>query len=374
MRSSAVTVMNQALMLTNPPKPIGAVELAGSDIDDGTLELVGACLSIDTLAAEVYRKVAASCRSENLRNFWLQMAAEEAELVRLWEQIGELARAGKLPPIFEDARFVAGELRSVRDKVLAIFTQWESDGALSDPFVIACRLELSMLQPAFGSLFHFCRTFLNIDFYRAYDDHLNCFLAMLADHGTAKPELELLGEMLRNLWLENKSLSQQVNHDHLTGLLNRRGFRLLSRQMAYYAQRNGSHVGVLMLDLDDFRAINERFGHPAGDRVLQSVATTLRTRLRKSDIVGRYGGEEFVIFCPEVGREALVHLAESIRRSIESAPVHGIHVTASIGAISGPMVTSTPERELDAMIDQADHCLYRAKHAGKNAVAHINPS
>lgn len=355
-------------MVTNRPTPLRTTGMFASDRVDDTLELVGACSSLDALASDVYRRVADSCSSGSLREFWLQMAEEEAEHVRLWEQIGELARAHKLPPIFEDARAVVASLRLVREKVAAVCARWESDSEVSDPFVVACRLELSMLHPAFASLFQFCRTFLNIDFYKTYDDHLSRFLAMLARHGANKPELELLAEMLHSLWLENKALNQQVNHDHLTGLLNRRGFRLLARQMAYYAQRNGSHVGVLMLDLDDFRDVNERYGHPAGDRVLQSVAHTLRTRLRKSDIVGRYGGEEFVVLCPEVGRDALVQLAESIRRSIEGSPAHGIRVTVSIGGTAGSMQTDLPEKELDAMIDQADHCLYRAKHAGKNKV------
>ncbi len=360
--------MSQASMVKNRPLPVPTVSIPASDMDEDMLELVGACLSLDALASDIYRRVAESCGSGDLREFWLQMAEEEVQHVRLWERIRALAHAQKLPPIFEDVRSVTASIRLVREKVAAACVQWESDAVVSDPFIIACRLELSMLHPAFASLFHFCRTFLDIDFYGVYDDHLHRFLAMLATHGTDKPELELLAEMLRSLWLENKALSQQVNHDHLTGLLNRRGFRLLARQMAYYAQRNGSHVGVLMLDLDDFRNINERYGHPAGDRVLQSVAHTLRSRLRKSDIVGRYGGEEFVVLCPEVGRDDLVQLAESIRRSIEGSPAHGIRVTVSIGATARSMQTPLPEKELDAMIDQADHCLYRAKHAGKNTV------
>lgn len=355
--------------LTPAPAPAPVVDAASRvGSDDGTLSIVDLCRSLDVLASEIYAKIAASCESSALRAFWSEMADEERLHVRLWERVQDISRTQQLPPIFDDANGVKASLTSVMERVVAVRARWESEGVVSDPFVVACRLEVSMLQPAFAALFHFCRTFLNIDFYRGYEDHLNRFLEMLASHGTNKPELELLGDLLRNLWRENKALTRQANHDHLTGLLNRRGFWLLARQWAYYAQRNGSHVGVLMMDVDDFRAVNEHYGHPAGDLVLRSVADTLRARLRKSDIVGRYGGEEFVVICPEVGKDALSELAESIRRSVEDVPVQGIRVTVSIGAIEGAIRTTAPEKEMHELIARADDCLYLAKHAGKNKV------
>ena len=131
---------------------------------------------------------------------------------------------------------------------------------------------------------------LAADLYTTYETHLNRFIEALQSHCAMTPELELLGETLQRLWSDNRLLTQYATHDELTGLLNRRGFWFLARQLAYFSQRNQTNIAVLMLDIDDFRLVNEHYGHPVGDRVLKNIAATVQARLRRSDILGRYGG------------------------------------------------------------------------------------
>lgn len=337
--------------------------------ENRVLDMVALCASLARLASEVYDTAATSCPPGELKTFWSEMAEQCRQHAALWDRVEIQGRVQQLPPIFDDAGGVYASLLQVMERVTAICRDWQETGEVSDPFVVACRIELSMLHPTFATLFQFCRTWMGIDFYPSYEAHLNRFIEVLRTHEANKPELELLGEILQNLWWENRLLTQQATHDELTGLLNRRGFWLLARQSAYFSQRSGSHLGVLMLDLDNFRAVNERYGHPTGDNVLKSVASTLQKRLRKSDIVSRYGGEEFVVLCPKVDREALANLAESIRQSIERSQTDGIRVTVSIGAIEGAIESPSAESELNALIAKADNCLYTAKHSGKNTVS-----
>jgi len=132
---------------------------------------------------------------------------------------------------------------------------------------------------------------------------------------------------------------------------------------------------VLMLDLDNFKRVNDQWGHPFGDYVLRSTSQIVASNVRESDIIGRYGGEEFAVALPETGPEQAVIVAEKLRRAIEvfafeadglprpeDAP---LHMTISIGVSALPVDLDHDEFEL---IHRADRALYEAKRAGKNQV------
>jgi diguanylate cyclase (GGDEF)-like protein len=181
------------------------------------------------------------------------------------------------------------------------------------------------------------------------------------------PGLELAAEVVLSLWQTNQQITYQATHDDLTRLLNRRAFWLLARHQAYLSQRQGLPLGIMMLDVDDFRAVNEAHGHLAGDRALRVVALVLEQRLRKSDVVARYGGEEFVVLCSGCSPDGLLRVAEDLRQGIAALDVDGVRVTVSIGLSYGAIVADA-DRDLEALIAAADEALYQAKHAGKNRV------
>ena len=155
--------------------------------------------------------------------------------------------------------------------------------------------------------------------------------------------------------------------DHLTGLLNRRAF--LDSALSLCARHGalGQPVTMLMLDLDHFKSINDRFGHAIGDEVLRVFATGARSSMRGSDIVGRLGGEEFAVIVPEP-MEFAARIAERLRAAFEDAGVniagHAIGATVSIGAA----MSYEPVTDIGALIARADAALYRAKHDGRNRV------
>jgi len=156
--------------------------------------------------------------------------------------------------------------------------------------------------------------------------------------------------------------------DPLTGLINRRGFFLESARIARRQEENPQLAAVLLVDLDNFKSINDRFGHAIGDKVLQIFAETATQAVRQSDFVGRLGGEEFAAVLHDVGRERALVIAERMRAAFAEATstVDGCTVgaTASIGMV----LSERPEFDVSELLVQADKALYEAKERGRNRV------
>lgn len=154
--------------------------------------------------------------------------------------------------------------------------------------------------------------------------------------------------------------------DPLTGLFNRRGFSELTGRMIEREQSAGRPVTVLIFDIDHFKSVNDRFGHPAGDEILKLFSNVLVHTLRITDIVGRIGGEEFAAMLPCAVDEAVI-AAERVRTTFASAGVQvddtPLATSVSIGVSGGP-----PGTDLNALLAAADTALYRAKRGGRNRV------
>jgi diguanylate cyclase (GGDEF)-like protein len=165
-------------------------------------------------------------------------------------------------------------------------------------------------------------------------------------------------------------VSEQAVTDELTGLANNRAFRETIDREAARAERFGHELSLIILDVDDFKRVNDTYGHLQGDEVLQAIAQILHSEPRAIDEPARYGGEEFVIALPETGTEGAVELAERIRDRLENQPIRSLagddplRVTASFGTATLPDAASTV-REL---FEAADEALYEAKRQGKNRV------
>lgn len=163
-------------------------------------------------------------------------------------------------------------------------------------------------------------------------------------------------------------LRMQADTDGLTGVLNRGALERTVKQLAGGPQPP-SWIGLIMLDLDHFKAVNDRHGHAAGDAALRMTAARLRSVLRQGDIVARFGGEEFVIVVPEAGDERLAEMAERLRRAIGGMPFpiedgRSIELTASLGVAR---VAATAD-VWPQLLKAADGALYEAKRQGRNRV------
>jgi diguanylate cyclase (GGDEF)-like protein/PAS domain S-box-containing protein len=171
----------------------------------------------------------------------------------------------------------------------------------------------------------------------------------------------------------NKELERLATIDYVTGLVNRRMAAALFEREIARSRRHGTPLVVILLDLDDFKAVNDTYGHEVGDTVLKQVAQTLRGRLRTADIIARYGGDEFLLVLPEAGGDGAVLLAEVVRGLVASACVEHRDVRVSRTASLGITVME-PRQALDAdqLIRRADEAMYRAKKLGGNRVVAWN--
>ena len=186
-------------------------------------------------------------------------------------------------------------------------------------------------------------------------------------HEREKAQLE---HQTRKATQRVRRLRREVTLDALTGLHNRRYLEHVLKRELSFAQRGGHAVGVILVDLDSFKQLNDTLGHAAGDAALCAVGGFLRSRLRAYDIACRYGGDEIVVVVPGADASATRALAEQLRAGIEqlsiataAAPV--ARLTASIGVAAFPDHGSTPE----AILHAADTALYVAKADGRNRVA-----
>lgn len=187
-----------------------------------------------------------------------------------------------------------------------------------------------------------------------------------------RSRLDLFGQgmaLALNNALTYDRLQRLAALDPLTGVYNRRfGMARLSEEFSR-AVRTSGPLGVMMLDIDHFKKVNDTYGHLAGDRVLIQLAKTARAALREGDILMRYGGEEFLVLLPAASKENSRAVGEKLRRMVEDSSVADgdqvIRVTISIGVTSYPELEVTGEQDL---VKRADEALYQAKESGRNKV------
>jgi two-component system cell cycle response regulator len=159
--------------------------------------------------------------------------------------------------------------------------------------------------------------------------------------------------------------------DPLTGIYNRRYAAQHMNRVMERARETDGVFAVMMIDLDKFKTINDRFGHDAGDAVLREFSRRLQENIRGVDLVARFGGEEFFVAMPDVDRHAAAAAAERIRRAIEDAPVllpggaGEVDVTVSIGVA----IATAADNDAEAIIKRADNALFASKEAGRNRVS-----
>jgi diguanylate cyclase (GGDEF)-like protein len=169
---------------------------------------------------------------------------------------------------------------------------------------------------------------------------------------------------LSNIALREKLRTQSLR-DPLTGLYNRRYMEDALERYVSLAERTGTPTSVIMIDLDNFKRLNDEHGHAKGDAVLRDVAAQLVGGLRPSDVVARYGGEELMVILPGCSMEGAELKAEGLRARIEGlSDAHGAPISASFGIASVPETSTSPAD----VVPMADAALYLAKQAGKNCI------
>ena len=220
------------------------------------------------------------------------------------------------------------------------------------------------------------------DLKHVLENHLEGLLGTMDEHRKQRDEreqevaarLQSLAERVAHMEQEASGFREHLEEqrqkaliDPLTGLPNRAAWSERLEHEVGQWQQHGNTLMLAMLDLDHFKRINDNYGHLAGDKVLKIIATVLRKRLRGSDFIARFGGEEFVLLLPSTVPAAGMKLLEHLRASIEACPFHfkGERVTITI---SMGLTAFKPGEHSDLVLKRADQALYRAKNAGRNRV------
>lgn len=219
------------------------------------------------------------------------------------------------------------------------------------------------------------------DYLIKHGDYLHVLPALvlktLALQGIKNENARLQEELLRrNAELErlNVALRRMAAHDPLTGLYNRRHFNELFAQLFAESDRYGTDLTCVMIDLDGFKEVNDRHGHQAGDRLLVLAAESLQTALRASDVIARYGGDEFVLLMPRTthteAQQSARRMRTIFRDNLLNRMPHCASVSMSIGMASREQHQPGTH---DALLRLADEALYQAKAAGKDRIVVVRP-
>ena len=163
-----------------------------------------------------------------------------------------------------------------------------------------------------------------------------------------------------------KKLEALSRTDPLTELLNRRAFDVISENEFSRFRRNGSAYAILMLDIDHFKQINDKYGHVMGDVAIKTIAQLCETNLRLHDTVARIGGEEFCILLPDTDKQTAYNIAEKLREIIANSPVATTTGVISMTISIGVSVVHNDDIDQTAVLKRADENLYKAKNAGRN--------
>ena len=185
--------------------------------------------------------------------------------------------------------------------------------------------------------------------------------------------LALLAAIALLMWLFQHQFASRVVVSGFTLSLQAALVLWVLRQRSLGAEQQRSRGALLMVDIDHFKRVNDHYGHLAGDHVLRHIVGVLRQRLRASDVLGRYGGEEFMVLLPGTDLHGAAQLAEQLRQAVQATPCEWqgqrIPFTVSIGVAASADTPADPSRTSEALLQAADQALYRAKDDGRNRVA-----
>ena len=239
---------------------------------------------------------------------------------------------------------------------------WEKRYQHKNGAIIYALVKISLLRDADGSAQYYNTQIIDITERKRAEQQSIAANAWLA---AANRKLE---QQKTALEAANAKLESLATMDGLTEVKNHRAFQERLRSDVERSARYGEELSLLLLDVDRFKQYNDAHGHPAGDRVLKTVALLLQQTARSSDFVARYGGEEFVVALPETDRAGAIEAAERLRAAIETYEWPHCGVTISVGA-----ATLRPgEDATQTLIDRADKAMYEAKQQGRNRLVHAD--
>jgi len=332
--------------------------------EESVLEVIDLCAALEAQALEIYESLERLADGERMRALWGALAVDEREHRSYWLRLKELCAAGGVPEMFDEPRRYVDELRALQARLEHLAAVAQEECQVPRVFIHALKLEFLLLHPAIVTLFHYLPERPGeVSPGRTYGLHLGKLLAALMDYGQLSPELDLLGEAIGQLWKKTEESATRAVTDQLTGALNRRGLYIAVKPLAYLARREKQAVGVMVLEISNLKEINHRFGHRAGDETLAVAAAAISSRLRSSDAIGRFGGDDFLAFLTRFDPTQFERIGVEVVQRVVASEIGGARPTLTVGG-AWAMVGGDVKADLEALIRAADSALAQAREGG----------
>lgn len=337
-------------------------------------EILELCIEMDLLAQRAYSAMSDRCQNEDLARTFKQMAIEEGSHVGWWNDLLGAWDRGLLPDLINDTSELTASLRDLRSELEESIPATLPERSDDEMLTTAARIEFFMIDPIFGELIDLTVPAQADRRHEAYSAHLQRLIEAIEHHYEAGSLAAFLAGILSRTWRDNMALSVYATRDPLTGIHNRRALDTHLEQWSAWSARYGHPIGVALVDIDYFKGVNDDHGHAFGDIALRKIADALKRATRSSDLVVRYGGDEFAIIAPETDPDEFAKLLERMVatvREIDLRDAEGRRVPLSVsagGAVAVDPPASHP-RGPDRLLAAADQSLYTAKLSGRDRAA-----
>jgi len=332
------------------------------------------CVAMDEFAAQTYDAMSKACPDPDLAGVFHRMATEERHHVEWWKDLTAAWEQGLVPDVVNDTEGLERHMRQLLTEMQttapADFSAVPQDVMLD----IATRIEFFMLDPVFGELLDLTEPGGAKNHRESYARHLERIVGAIEMYYTRDDLARFLARVLRRAWRDNLALATFATRDPLTSLLNRRGLMTHLNQWMSWARRYDRPLGLLLVDVDDLKEINDTRGHAMGDMALKAISGALNRAVRGSDLVARYGGDEFAVVAPETDMDELATLAARLVSEVGAIPILDWDPDSPLSVSVGGAVATAPgepDITMDGLLASADRSLYAAKRAGKGRAGEV---
>jgi len=326
---------------------------------------------MDALAERLYADFASACADPGLKELFARLSCDEGEHLGWWRGLLAEAESRILPEPSQETAPLLERLDAIYRELSTLGLAEVKAMTPEEMLRLALRLEFNMIDPLFSELIDAAGLTRAESMKQEYEYHIETVVSAISEHFADGSLAHMLAQGLSRIWADNHRLVAYATHDALTGLHNRHALYAQLPQWAAWSARYGHSLAVLLLDVDHFKTINDRHGHAMGDEALKAVARALRNSVRASDLVVRFGGDEFAVVAPETDADEYLDLCARIAASVQDlafADERGVLIPLSVsigGAILAQPAGTAPLRA-DRLIIAADQSLYTAKNSGRH--------
>jgi diguanylate cyclase (GGDEF)-like protein len=336
------------------------------------------CVEADEIARDVYDRFASACTDPRLAQTFEEMRLEEDEHIGWWLTLVELWDRGLLPDVFPQTDAVHEEMIELVADVRALTSRDAAEMTTNEMLEAAAKMEFFLLDPSFGDIVDLNGSRTAAQHREAYSEHVERLVKAIEHNRSASADGQLslfLARVLRRQWDTTRDRGQASGaRDPLTGMVSRATLLRHLEPWAAWSARYGRPYGLMLIDIDRLADVNCDYGLRVGDRILAEVGAAVMSATRASDLVARYGGDEFIVLMPEADADDVVHAGRRLlgmvrALTLPSESVAKLSVSVSIGGAVVRDPKDAMPRPIDEVLAAADHALHEAKSGGRDRIA-----